>query len=122
MAKSIKGGEGKLDRVSNFHVADPTGTRTHLRQSLDSRYRPHSLTLLSFRLPLLASGHGGFPSGPRHLVAITAGMRCGLLRSVTRLDQDYLTPGPHATHSLIAPAFGLVSFKVCYRPGDSQSI
>jgi len=29
-------------------------------------------------------------------------MRCGLLRSITRLDQDYLTPYLHATHSLIA--------------------
>ena len=54
-------GEGKLDRVSNFHVADPTGTRTHLRQSLDSRYRPHSLTLLSFRLSSSPPAMAVFP-------------------------------------------------------------
>ena len=112
-----------MDRVSNFHVADPTGTRTHLRQSLNTQPPQTTLTHLPFLSTfLLASGHGGFPPGSRHLVAITAGMRCGLLRSVTRLDQDYLAPVPHATHSLIAPAFDLFSFKVCYGTGDSQSI
>jgi hypothetical protein len=34
---------------------------------------------------------------------------------------DYLAPHPH-TRSLIVPSFGPASFKVCYGPGDSQSI
>ena len=63
------------------------------------RRRPHLLSFLFVSIFSLTSGHDGFPSGFHHLVAITAGARCGLVQSIARLDRDYVAPDLHAARS-----------------------
>ena len=82
----------ELDRVSDFHVADLTGT--HLRTAAADH--THSPFLSPF---VLASGHDGFPSGFHRLVTITTSVCCRLVRNAARLDQDYVAPDTHAIES-----------------------
>ena len=87
-------------RVSDLHVADLPSP------AIDSRQQPPktpAYPLRSSRLSFLASGYGGFPSGPCPVITVTAGMRCGLVQSAARSDRGSTAL---EAHILIAPSFG----------------
>ena len=116
MAESIKG-EGEIG--SSERLPRCRSAQAHISSKALTAVTDHTHTHTPFLSTfILASGHDGFPSGILRLVAIAASIRCRLVRSVARLDQDYVA----LTHSLIVPPFGLVSFKVCHGSGDSQSL
>ena len=94
------------------------------RIELGTSTLPRILAESSFHLYFLSSpsGYDGLPFGLRHLLIITAGMRGGLVQNSARLDPGPVMPGPHSTPSLTTRHMVHNSFKVCYRPRNSQGI